>query len=549
MKFRALAVALTLFVAPTIGAAPVAAAPAATSPPSPSLSALFHKAADAFWSVEPRFSSYDLPFTQLTPLPPGDAAIPRYQSAARAAEEFLAAQKASQTPSEGTPVMLYFAAMSYDRLGDHARTLVYLDRLLREFPDYKRPRIDGDPFFDHSPRAELLLLRMWHARQLHSQPDTLESLGQMARDAAEIQKLLKTRERLAQKMPDLDYVARTADMLRAAALPGAVQLTKDAHDAALPQLSKQKGARATRDYLRGLNRKPLAPYFGDYANAKLVELDKVILAGYRNDAKKALGENRYDVAASIYRKMLADYAGTPLADEANAGVRSATIGGYRYAAQEAFKANDFDKARANWRQISAQFAGSSEAEQAQSELKKIVPVAVKFYRDEADKSFQPSRQIGQPQSRAREFYEKMYREDPDGAGADYAFLRWSRALGTEGKIDQAQKQLAQMDQKFPQSELRAQSLYARAFLAGSPKLRNYGEAVKLLQTVVQEYPQSSRAPEALWHIAFWSAPLGRYAQGIAALEQLQRDYPGSPRTPFAPRQIEQLRAKMAGGRS
>lgn len=537
------AVALTLSAIPSLGAGNVVAAPAPQ--PAPTLSALFYNAAQAFWAVEPKFSIYDRPFTSLAPLAPNDPAVAGYKGAAQAAETFLAAQAKRRVPSEGIPVMLYFAAMSYHRLGDHKKTLAAIDRLLTEFPDYRRPRVDGDPFFNHDPRADLLLLKLWHSGQVKGAPTTLDELHQMARDAATIETLLKRRERIWQKMPDLDRVAPTADMLRTAALPDAVALTIAAHDAALPELAKKQGAKAVRDYLRELNRNPTAATLGAYASGKLVELDKTILAGYRGQADKATRENRWGAAVTVYQKMLEDYDGTPVADEARAGLRGATIGGYRFAAQTAATSNDFDTAKANWRQIVAQFADSPDAAEANNELKKLVPVAVNFYRAEAEKNFTPSRQIGVPQSKAREFYEKMYREEPEGAQAAYAFLHWNRALGTENKIEEALKNLAQMDQKFPDSELRAGALYSRAFLAGSPQLRRYEPAVSLLRELVEKYPDAPQAPEALWHIAFWSEPLGRTDGAIEALSQLKQRYPDSRRVPHVATQIARLQAKRA----
>lgn len=529
MKFSVLTVVLTLFIAPIIGASLVAA-PAATPPRALSLSALFYKAAEAFWSVEPKFEFYDAPFTKLEPLPPNHAAIPRYQRAARAAETFLLAQAARKTPSEGTPVMLYFAAMSYDRIGNHQKTLIYIDRLLREFPDYNRPRVNGDAFFDHPVRADLMHLRMWHARQLTSQPDTLETLSQMAQDTAEIQRLRDQYTRIAQRMPDLDRVARTSDMLRTAALPTALQMTMDAHDATLPTLTKKQGMRATRDYLRTLNRAPLAAVFGNYAIGQLVELDKVILAGYRDDAKKALHENRYGVAVSIYQKMLVDYAGSPVADEAAAGVRNATIGGYRYAAQEAFKSNDFDTAKANWRKISEQFAGSPDAEKAEDELKKIVPVAVKFYRTEGDKNWRVDEpeQFGKPQAKAREFYEKMYREEPDGVQADVALYWWGRGLATEGKPEEAIEKYELFLQRFPKSALMPNALFSRAFQFGSNWNRQYDKAISLMFQLVEKYPKSEKSPDALWYAAFMRAHgQGRFTEARPILEKLIASYPNS----------------------
>lgn len=521
---------LTMMALATSGVAHLSfAAPAVTPrlPAKPSLSNLFSAAATAFWNVEPKFHIYDNPIDSLSALTKGDPAIHAYRRAAQAAELFLASQ---QKPSEGTPVMLYFAAMSYSRLNEHEKTLLYIDRLLNEFPNYKRPRVDGDPFFDHPLRADLMHLRLWHSLQLNKKPETLESLKEMAYSASEIEKLREENNRIFQnKMPDLDRVAPTADMLRTKALPSALKLVVDANNNALPIIAKQKGAKAVRDYLRSLNQKPFAAYFADYAGKKLIDLDRVILASYRSEAEKAMRENRFAAAVKVYKQMLEDYAGSPVADEAATGLRKATIGGYRFAAQEAMKVNNFDVAKASWRKIAVDFAGSPEATDANAELKKLVPVAVKFYKIEGDKNYRPDdpQQFFKPQTKSREFYEKMYNEDPEGPQADYALLHWGQGLGTEGKTKEAIAKYDLFLKKFQSSSLIPDVMFEKAFVLGSNSVRKYDEAINLMMNLVKKYPKSEKAPFALWCCAFWrSRGQHRFTEAKQYLELL-RAYPES----------------------
>lgn len=140
--------------------------PTAGQTPLPQLRALFHGAKTLFWQVEPRFNVNYNPIESLPPLAPNDPDVARYRRAAQAAENFLAAA-GPQSKSEGVPIMLYFAAMSYSRIGEHEKALHYINRLLTEHSNYKWPRLEGYPEEDRPIKADLLHLKLWHMSQLN----------------------------------------------------------------------------------------------------------------------------------------------------------------------------------------------------------------------------------------------------------------------------------------------------------------------------------------------------------------------------------------------
>ena len=190
----------------------------------------------------------------------------------------------------------------------------------------------------------------------------------------------------------------------------------------------------------------------------------------------------------------------------------------------------------------AEYSGTEAANQAEAALPGIVPVAVAYYKDEGDKNFRAGEktQFGVPQSQGREYFEKMYREDPTGAQADYAFLMWNRALGTEGKTEQAIGQLQEFANKFPESSSLAQALFTLGFLTGAAPMQKYSEGVKWLQQVIEKYPNDELASEALWHSALFAEADNKPDDAIGALQQLQQKYPQSPRYPYAMHWIEEL---------
>ncbi|MDQ3815966.1 MAG: tetratricopeptide repeat protein, partial [Armatimonadota bacterium] len=387
---------------------------------------LFENAKNLFWQVEPRFHVNFNPIESLPPLSPNHPDVARYRRAAQAAEKFLA-EAGPKSDSKGVPIMLYFAAMSYSRISEHEKALFYINRLLRDYPDYKRPRMEGYPEEDRPVKADLLHLKLWHQSQLKQyakqakQKDQtpLAVLKSVAQEGVAAVRAAAER-RPPQQYLDLEWLSPTPDQLRAAALPSVKEIVSSIHDELLPTAIKTNGTKAVRDYLRELNGagEPVA----SYAVAKLLEIDRVILAEYRQEAAKSLRERRFDAAKAVYRRIISEYSGTEAARLAEADLQKAIIAQYHFGAETALKAKRFDEAKAAYRRIIAEYPGTEEARLAEAELQKIVPVAVAYYKSEGDKNFRPEapNQFGVPQTKAREYFEKMYKEDPASPQADYA---------------------------------------------------------------------------------------------------------------------------------
>jgi hypothetical protein len=426
----------------------------------------FAGAKAAFWAVEPKFNYTSNNFENLPVLAKDDPLVPRYRHAAHAAQAFLAAQESTGGESDvRTPIALYFAAMAYSRAGDDGEAIHYLTLLTTRFPDYRRPRMNGYPQFARLCRPDCLRLKLYHEQRLGT-TKTLADLRSVIADAtAALQPVPATGGRFE---PTLQSGFRTPDQFRTDAVPDVLALQDAIFEKALPGVVRSSGGKAVRDLLRSLQGTPL----WGYASYELPQLDKAILAGYRAKALQAMAAKRYAEAKTAWQLILTEYKGTPAADEAVTGMRKATVALYSANAAADLAAKRFTEARTWEARIISEYPGSGEATLAQAELTKMVPVAVQYYATEGDKVFQPARQIGVAQDKAEGYYRQMLEADPDGPRADYALLRWSRALATQGKVKEALAQLGQLEIKFPSSPLKAEALYAGAFMAGAPNWRN-----------------------------------------------------------------------------
>lgn len=427
-----------------------------------------------------------------------------------------------------------------------------IDQLLHSHPNYQRPRVEGFSKFDRSVRADLLHLKLYHASRLTDFSKIQKSMEFLRSVAAEGTEALNA-TRSQNDTDDADdsdvsYSSPTSDQLRAAALPSVMALVAQIHNTLLPQAVKDDGAKAVRDYLRGLM-KESGP-FASYASFKLLDIDRVILAHYRADAQKAWREKKWAAARAGFSLIIKEYEGTTEGKKAEGELKQVIVAQYKDEAVIAFAANNFDGAKGAYRRIIAEYGDTDDATWAEGELKKIVPVAVAYYKTEADKSFRPGAedQFGKPQTKAVESYERMYQEDPDGKQAAYAFFKWSEALGTTGKSAQGVKQMEQWLEKYPQSPLRAEVLYTLGFFLGGLPLNRNDEAIKWLKQVVDQYPKSEQAPEALWHIAFFHAwSNNRFKEGLPYLERLHKEYPQSFRWRHTEKWIKRFNEKIASG--
>jgi len=274
-------------------------------------------------------------------------------------------------------------------------------------------------------------------------------------------------------------------------------------DIAVTQILKAQCSRPTRDLLlEELNHVWLMENderIRNYAMKKLDEVEAVIVAEYMDQAKKALLENRLEDAKVAYRYIVENHPGTEY------------------------------------------------ARVAEAEIRKIVPVLVSVYRKRGDENFKPERNFGVPQSKAREYYERMYLENPEGPMADYALYHWSRALGTEGNLQQEISELQDFVVTFPQSVYLPKAMYLLGFAYGSQSVKDYSSAIDMMRRVADQFPECSEAPEALWHAAFYCAWNNRFQDALPLLQRLYEKYPSSPRSKWVTQWTARFQEKIKSG--
>jgi TolA-binding protein len=483
------------------------------------LSSLYKKVGAHFWRGENLLSSQTSSRAERNallakPLPESNLAYREYSQCADSAEAFLKLADENKITNWMLDPVLYFGGLAHFTLGSYSRAGELLGRLS---PEYRREvyindRFAPDPEFSvpTQPGVSKLLFYTF-LQSLPAKPaDASAALQQVAAEGLKTLSLqreyansLANRKNVqSRRVFDERIFGGQPDQIRAAALPPTLQLVESAWDALLPAATA-KNAVALRDYLRGLR-------------------GENILAGSTPDAPLA------ELAA---RKLPA--------------VDARVVQIYFAQAQSLLKANNFDDARKKYRQIIAEYPDTTSAQKAEHQFPAVTHLAVAFYKTEGQKHFQTVNQVGQPQTKSREYFEKLLKEDPN---SDFALYYHSRALATENKIGQALKELQSFDKKHAQSPLRASALFLHGFLLASQKPPNYKQALALMDEVAKTYPQSEEAPEALFYGATYLAWQSRFGEAIARLQQLEK-YPDSIRHKWAKSFSAYLQEKQKTGAS
>src|SRR5690606_11466900 len=113
-------------------------------------------------------------------------------------------------------------------------------------------------------------------------------------------------------------------------------------------------------------------------------------------------KHQYAKAIKIYKTLLADYANSPQEASLKVLLDAAIVGDYNYRAKRALAKHDYKIARTALQKIIALYPDSNYAEAAQKAMDVTVPVAIKYYKDQGDKSFHPKGPIGVAQTAALE---------------------------------------------------------------------------------------------------------------------------------------------------
>jgi TolA-binding protein len=474
------------------------------------LSPLYEAVGAHFWRAEDLLSSQTATRTQRdallgAPLPESHPAHREYSRCAAAADAFLKLADEHHVRNWMLDPVLYFGGLAHFTLGNYARAALLFARLS---PDYKRAVYinDRDPInpelaIPTQPGISKLLFYCRLQALPQNPADALAALKAITLQAGstlQVQSdyahwLANRKNRHARRAFDEKHFGGQPDQVRASALPSTPALLQSAWETLLPPATK-KNPLAVRDYLRQLGSAP------DPGLAAL--------------AANAL----FAVDARVTQLYFAQ-------------------------AQNLLKARNFNGAREKYRQIIAEYPDTPAARKAQAQFPAVTRAAVAYYKAEGQKNFQPVNHIGQPQTKSREYFARLLKEDPN---SDYALYYHSRALATENKIGPALAELKSFGTKHPQSPLRPAALFLRGFLLASQKPPDYKNAVALMDEVAKKYPDSEAAPEALFYAGSYLAWQSRFGEAIQRLQQIEK-YPKSIRHKWAPPFIAYLQEKQQSG--
>jgi len=395
---------------------------------------------------------------------------------------------------------LYLGGLAAFTIGDYENAANYFSKLLRDYPDYKREHYiseNYDPDPDYSEPVKPGLTKLLFYCQIVNAPTAANGAAGSDAFAAFQQfnttsiKVLSTQVDFAKWLLNRphkyqrriflneDYGDSQPEQYRASMLPRMDKLVEKGWADLFPAALKKSGSLKMRAYLRELTNPD--SLLKETAAPRLVEVDQLVIKSYFYQAKVLLNKQNFDAARKMYRRIIAEYP------------------------------------------------DSAASRRAEEELPRVVSAATKFYKVEGDKNFHPDKQFGVPQTKALEYFEKMYNEDPENASAEYALYYWARALGTEGKVKKEVELLQLHLSKFPKSKLRAKTLYLLAFTYGNNPLAQHDKAIVIYQDIVSSYPRTEEASEALWQIAFLEGVNSRFDKAIAACRMLVAQYPKSYR--------------------
>jgi TolA-binding protein len=77
--------------------------------------------------------------------------------------------------------------------------------------------------------------------------------------------------------------------------------------------------------------------------------------------------------------------------------------------------------------------------------------------------------------------------------------------------------------------------------------RSYDDASGAFRSVLQKYPQSRKAPDAMLKLGFTQYELKRYADARKTLEEVTQKYPDSDASRLAAERLKRIPASAAKG--
>ena len=284
-----------------------------------------------------------------------------------------------------------------------------------------------------------------------------------------------------------------------------------------------------------------------FAAQQLEPLDQHIIANSFSSADAFRKKHQYAAAEKLYKNLLTDYAETPHAASIKILLDAAIVEDYNYQATLALAKHDYEKARAALNKIIKLYPDTTYATAAQKRLDTIIPESVAYFKKQGDKYFHPEGHVGVPQTKAGEYFEKMYNADPKGPEAGYAFYYWARSLGTQGKVHQAAGMLKDFGKRFPRSDMRAKAMFLEGFYHGDQAMNQPAEGAALMDQMARLYPKDPDAPQALWYGAFYNAQSNQFDKAVKDLELLKKQYPNDRHVKNLPDWLPYFQKKLQTG--
>ena len=113
-----------------------------------------------------------------------------------------------------------------------------------------------------------------------------------------------------------------------------------------------------------------------------------------------------------------------------------------------------------------------------------------------------------------------------GSGADYALYQSGEALNYAGRPAEALRSLDRLVEQYPESTWRPEALYRMASIHFQEQ--DYGEAESTYRRLLEAYPEHRLAPEAQYGIGDSRYNAGNMEQAVQAYRTVLEQYPESP---------------------
>lgn len=470
-----------------------------------------------------------------------------------------------------TATALYNEADTAYRAGDLKKAKENLRKLVHGYPD--------SPYLE----AALTMLKEVEeelADENYRAARTAYEKGEKKYQAGNYKEALESFRDLIDRFPESEYteLARTAIQLMTSKenKEAAARLLKEASTA----IENQQEERASEILRKITQQYPLTPQ-AEQAEEILIDLlrkkeDKIAYELYR-DALQDLGENRYQRAVKKLEQLILTYPESSYVDPARKAIGEARREILNEQAkrdldiaQKYYDLGDYERALEGFQRVKKAYPTSDHVDEA---VKGINRVLTRVTEAKAEKSYQHAKElykegsIGQayiqfrrvideyPESQyaklARESLTEIGQKVNDELAKDHfeAGQEFQRYQDYESAI----KQYDVISRNYPYSHWASHAQYAKAesyYVWHKDLARARAEWEK----VVESYPNSELAPDALYHAADSAEAMGDLIGARSAYRKLLENYPGSKYgrgelAEMIKKRLEGLSARIGASRS